>query len=541
MNLRNLPIAARLAGAFGAIAVIVLLLGLLGMKSMDDMRKEASEVEHVWMPGLQQLGAFSQDFLRFRVFTLRILLAEDRAELQQLHSEMDQLGTSLRESEQAYAALITEPALQQAFDDYLAQRRVYMRQHEQTMKLIAQGQKDQAIQMVRDSLNDLASLATKELIDLEQLLLQGAGKAAEASLETYEQSFRQVMIFIAAAAALTLLLAWLTARSIVSPIRQAVQISEVIATGNLTHNFKVEGKDEPARLLMALSAMQSQLRDTIRGIANSSTQLASAAEELNAVTEDSTRGLQRQNDEIQQAATAVNEMSAAVDEVAGNAVSTSEQSQATATVASEGQQQVIYTVTSIDKLSGSIRTTSKEVQELAEKAQNISRVLEVIRAVAEQTNLLALNAAIEAARAGEHGRGFAVVADEVRALAHRTQQSTAEIEDMIGTIQQGTERAVEAMQISNTMATNTLGQAESAGEALNRITAAINEINERNLVIASAAEEQAQVAREVDRNLENIRDLSTQSAAGAEQTSCSSRELSRLAVELNDLVTRFTI
>ncbi len=287
--------------------------------------------------------------------------------------------------------------------------------------------------------------------------------------------------------------------------------------------------------------MQKQLRETIQGIASSSTQLASAAEELNAVTEDATRGLQRQNDEIQQAATAVNEMSVAVDEVAGNAVNTSEQSKMTATIAAEGQSQVASTVTSIDKLTGTITSTATEVQDLADKAQNISRVLDVIRAIAEQTNLLALNAAIEAARAGEQGRGFAVVADEVRALAHRTQQSTSEIEEMIGTIQQGTEKAVAAMQISKTMASSTLEQADAAGQALSRITAAITEINERNLVIASASEEQASVAREVDRNLVNIRDLSTQSAAGAEQTSSSSRELSRLAVELNDLVKRFRV
>ncbi|WP_442962534.1 methyl-accepting chemotaxis protein [Pseudomonas sp.] len=320
-----------------------------------------------------------------------------------------------------------------------------------------------------------------------------------------------------------------------------MELSGVVASGDLTQRITVTGKDEPARLLRSLATMQGQLRETIQGIASSSTQLASAAEELNAVTEDATRGLQRQNDEIQQAATAVNEMSTAVDEVAGNAVSTSEQSKMTASIAAEGQSQVASTVTSIDKLTVTISSTSAEVQDLADKAQHISRVLDVIRAIAEQTNLLALNAAIEAARAGEQGRGFAVVADEVRALAHRTQQSTSEIEEMIANIQQGTEKAVAAMQVSKTMASSTLEQADAAGKALSRITSAITEINERNLVIASASEEQASVAREVDRNLVNIRDLSTQSAAGAEQTSSSSRELSRLAVQLNELVQRFRI
>ncbi len=178
---------------------------------------------------------------------------------------------------------------------------------------------------------------------------------------------------------------------------------------------------------------------------------------------------------------------------------------------------------------------------LAEESRDIGKVLDVIRGLADQTNLLALNAAIEAARAGEAGRGFAVVADEVRALAHRTQQSTSEIERMIGSIQGGTEQAVNSMRTSTERAESTLNIARGAGLALDTITAAVAEINERNLVIASAAEEQAQVAREVDRNLVNINDLSVQSATGAHQTSAASAELSRLAVDLNGLVARFSV
>lgn len=287
--------------------------------------------------------------------------------------------------------------------------------------------------------------------------------------------------------------------------------------------------------------MQENLRSTIQGISDSSNQLASAAEELNAVTEDSTRGLHQQNHEIEQAATAVNEMTAAVDEVARNAVATSEASRESDATAQQGRQQVIRTVDSINLLAGDVTTTATQVEQLAGQVRDISKVLEVIRSVAEQTNLLALNAAIEAARAGDAGRGFAVVADEVRALAHRTQQSTQEIEQMIADVHQGTDKAVHAMQTSNERARTTLEVARAAGEALDGITAAISQISERNLVIASASEEQAQVAREVDRNLVNIRDLSLQSSAGANQTSAASQELSRLAIDLNNLVARFRI
>ncbi|GGC98395.1 methyl-accepting chemotaxis protein [Halopseudomonas salina] len=521
--------------------MLVVLLGTLAMREMGDMRDQARNVETLWVPNILSVSGFGQDLLRIRSFTLLMLVEESPSVREAVENRILGLIAEMKQSETNFASRESTPENKRAFDAYVVQREAFMAVQSQVAKLALQGQTDEARVLVNSRLNPLADSLVQTLLDLENALREGVAQASEESRASHASAQQVVVIFILAAALLTVLLAWWLTRSIVVPIREAVDITEVVASGDLTRDFKVTGKDEPARLLRALSAMQNQLRETIRGIGNSSTQLASAAEELNAVTEDATRGLQRQNDEIQQAATAVNEMSTAVDEVASNAVSTSEQSRTTSDTAAEGQQQVARTVTSIDKLTSTIESTSTEVQELADKAQNISRVLDVIRAIAEQTNLLALNAAIEAARAGEQGRGFAVVADEVRALAHRTQQSTKEIEDMIGTMQQGTEKSVEAMNISRTMANATLEQANAAGDALKQITAAIFQINERNMVIASAAEEQAQVSREVDRNLVNIRDLSTQSAAGAEQTSSSSRELSRLAVEMNDLVNRFQV
>ncbi|MGH8391883.1 MAG: methyl-accepting chemotaxis protein, partial [Pseudomonas sp.] len=300
-------------------------------------------------------------------------------------------------------------------------------------------------------------------------------------------------------------------------------------------------KDEPAQLLTALATMQANLQETIRGISESSQQLASAAEEMSSVMEQSTRGLQAQNDEIEQAATAVTQMSAAVDEVAGNAVSSAEASKASDEDSKHGHYQISETISSIQNLVDEVLGASTKAEGLAAQAQDISKVLEVIRGIAGQTNLLALNAAIEAARAGEAGRGFAVVADEVRSLAQRTQDSTEEIEQMINGIQQGTQDTVGALNSSAEHAGQTLQRANSAGSALEKITAAISQISQRNLVIASAAEQQALVAREVDRSLVNIRDLSTQTAAGATQTSAASQELSRLAVDLNGLVTRFVL
>ena len=297
-----------------------------------------------------------------------------------------------------------------------------------------------------------------------------------------------------------LLCSFLLTRSIVRPLADAIAVAQRIAGNDLTQELRIKERDEPGQLLASLKHMQDSLRQTLQHIAQSSDQLASAAEELHAVTEDTNRGLHQQSAEIEQAATAVNEMTAAVEEVASNAVNTAQASEDADSTTRQGREKVEQALGSLQQLVGDVSTTSGQIAELAHRANEINRVLEVIGEIAEQTNLLALNAAIEAARAGEAGRGFAVVADEVRALAHRTQQSTGEIEQMISGIRSGTAHAVDAMRASESRANSTLEIAQAAGHALTVISQSMSTINDRNLVIASASEQQAQVAREVDRN-----------------------------------------
>ncbi|WP_432443507.1 methyl-accepting chemotaxis protein [Pseudomonas batumici] len=346
---------------------------------------------------------------------------------------------------------------------------------------------------------------------------------------------------IIAAFVAALLLGLFISRLISRPIATAVDCAQRIAQGNLTQPITSQRRDEAGQLLKALGDMQASLKSTIQQIASASDQLASAAEELTAVTDDGSRALTRQNDEIQQAATAVTEMTSAVEEVARNAVSTSQASQSTSLQASNGRDQARNAMLAINNATLEITSSTGLVRDLAVQVRDIGKVLDVIRGIAEQTNLLALNAAIEAARAGEQGRGFAVVADEVRALAARTQASTGEIESMIRSVQNRADGAVEAMGKSQALVTETQGLAQTTGEALEQIADGIAQINDRNLVIATASEEQAHVAREVDRNLVNIQNLSTQSAAGAHQTSASSQELSNLALSFNTLVSRFRL
>ncbi len=525
---------------FGLVAMLVFLLGAYALIQVSAMEDDAEKVDQQLLPTIQLLGQVNQEFLTIRAATLRLLISEP-AEIRKGADTLGGLRKALARERQELDRLIDGAegkALLASFDQSLTR---YENYQQQIIELALQGRVNDAIEITKGELNGHASSTSQSIHSLIDLNRKAADAASDHALEVAAGAFQGVVVAMVLAFVATIVLAMLLTRSIVQPLAEAVGVAEVIAGGDLTRNIHVIGSDEPARLLTALQAMQQSLRETIQGISDSSNQLASAAEELNVVTEDSTRGLHQQNHEIEQAATAVNEMTTAVDEVARNAVATSEASRESDETAQHGRQQVIRTVDSIGLLAGDVTQTASEVERLAGQVRDISKVLDVIRSIAEQTNLLALNAAIEAARAGDAGRGFAVVADEVRALAHRTQQSTQEIEQMIGDVHLGTDKAVHAMQLSNERARSTLELARAAGEALDGIATAISQISERNLVIASASEEQAQVAREVDRNLVNIRDLSLQSSAGANQTSAASQELARLAIDLNSLVARFQV
>ena len=541
MSLRNMNIAPRAFLGFAFIGALMLLLGVFALNQMSKIRAATEDITSASVPSIRALDEFTQLTLRLRVLSYRLLTNREPDVQQKTLEAFELRNQQIRTAQDIYEKLITSTEERSAYNEYVRLLGQY-RQIEERMKSLSRA----------NQVNELRSLLNTELLDnseqvnavLTRLLdinNDDANATNQRAKDQYDMAFDLVVGLLVVATALTLLFAWLLTRSITLPIAQALEAAEEVAEGNLTRPITVDGNDEAGRLLAAMAKMQTKLRDTLQRIAGSATQLASAAEELNAVTDESARGLTQQNNEIEQAATAVNEMTSAVEEVARNAVSTSEASRNATTSAGDGRDLVQETVSAIERMSTDVQATASLIGDLANESRDIGKVLDVIRGLADQTNLLALNAAIEAARAGEAGRGFAVVADEVRALAHRTQQSTSEIERMIGSIQTGTEHAVDSMRNSTERAESTLNIARGAGLSLDTINTAIVEINERNLVIASAAEEQAQVAREVDRNLVNIRDLSVQSATGASQTSAASGELSRLAVDLNGMVGRFRL
>ena len=542
MLLRKLNLAPRSALCFGFFCLMIIALGLIALKQASSLKDSEKFVETNVVPSISLLGVIDRDFVSIRGSNARLRNPVEPAERKaQALRDAQNARANVQASMAKLEPLMFTPMGIKQFGELSQTYASYQRVQDEYLALIASGDVDRAVKLSNEAMKQSADEMESGIKNLIEVNNNKAKKAGEDASLTYEQAKLTIGGFIVFSTLASIACALMYTRSITRPVSQSLAIAERIAKNDLTEVIEVQGHDELARLMQAMKVMQEGLRSTLSLISDSSTQLASTSEEMHAVTEDANKGMQRQSNEVEMAATAVTEMSAAVEEVARNAAAASEAATRSNSAAVAGRTKVDETVRAINLMVTKVEGASQEVQGLAVMANDISKVLDVIRAIAEQTNLLALNAAIEAARAGEAGRGFAVVADEVRALAHRTQQSTSEIEQMISSIQKGTDAAVSAMVHTNAQAQTTLDTAQGAGTALVEITESIDNITERNVLIATASEEQAQVAREVDRSLVSIRDLSNQASEGASQTAIATSELTQLAVELNRLVKRFAM
>ncbi|QHF01834.1 HAMP domain-containing protein [Pseudomonas asturiensis] len=540
--LRRFKITSRLVICFGITSLLMVALGAFCLLQMQSIRNQGEAVESGALPSIAMADAIAIGLVKLRSETTRLIAnADDPGAVINSKINVEQLKNEVEKGFADYLARVTTGT---EHDSIIALQDAY--------KAFMPGLQDQIALIEQNKLNDARMLANTmlamqgDLMDMQVQLLrelnkQSAAAAVDAASVSFEQTRIIALSAIASALILTLLLAWRLSVSIIHPVRHALHIASTIADGDLTQHDIPQGKDETALLLTTLGRMRTNLHGTIDQIYAAATQLSQAVQEMGSIAEASALNLKLQNTEIEQAAVAVNQMSQAAVEVAGNASNTVSESEASTQAAAQGQVKLSATISSIKELTENVLDSSHQAEGLAERTQSISSILDVIRAIANQTNLLALNAAIEAARAGEAGRGFAVVADEVRSLAQRTSASTTEIEGLISGVQQSTQQTASSLRNTASQASLTLEQAAATGEALNVIISSTGTINDRNLLIASAAEQQAQVAGEVDRNLSSIRDLSTQTASGAQQTTVASNALSMLATDLNLMVQRFVL
>lgn len=407
--------------------------------------------------------------------------------------------------------------------------------HDLLDKLVANmGEGDEAIRQVETEIRDSARETVAVAVELQKVQVQRME-------EQYDSAVTTLIMLLVGVVAIATIISWILTRSITAPVYTTVSIANRVASGDLTIEVRQERSDEFGQLLAALAMMISGLRDLVQQISSSASNIASASEELSSVTDHSSAGVARQKDQTDQVATAMNEMVATVSEVAKSAEAAFEAANRASAKSTEGEKSVHETLEFVTDLNAQIAKVSEELRSLQSETQNIGTVLDVIKSVAEQTNLLALNAAIEAARAGEQGRGFAVVADEVRSLAQRTQSSASEIETLINNLVASAESSVATMESGAKLAAQTLERAEASGNIIKEMAAAVEEIRQHNSQIATAAEQQTSVAEDINQNITEIRDVSDQSATSADQVSHSSNELAKLAESLSSQIARFKV
>ncbi|QDH64734.1 methyl-accepting chemotaxis protein [Pseudomonas azotoformans] len=382
-------------------------------------------------------------------------------------------------------------------------------------------------------------------IDLMSQVEEALGQSVS-SLAMHERDDARRALWLTVGAVIVSLLAvavlsWLIIRMIDSAVRDLNRVLNDLAQRDLTARATYDSKDEFGQISRNLNRMAQEISGVVQEIGNATAQVATAAEESSTVTMQTSQSVEQQRQSTELVATAINQMSATVREVAHSTNDAAQLSQRVNTSTTQGRTEIEGTITLIRQLSGQAEDTALIIGELKQESDGISSVLDVIRGIAEQTNLLALNAAIEAARAGDHGRGFAVVASEVRVLAQKTQESTGNIRQMISNLQSGSDRASSSMQETLGKAQDGARKVERAGELLLEIAEGVASISDRNLQIASAAEEQSAVSEDINRNVNEINDLVIQVSAGAEQTAITSQELARLAEHQQQLVNRFKV
>ncbi|MEX5535837.1 methyl-accepting chemotaxis protein [Pseudomonas syringae] len=409
---------------------------------------------------------------------------------------------------------------------------VALQQYKSLMVSISQlmQQNDQ----IRDSLRQ----QSMDIVTSTEKLM--AGQVVSANKEK-DSAVTQLLTVAVIVLLLGIFAAILITRQITRPLDSTVIAARRIADGDLTNDLSTTRQDELGLLQNTMQHMTVSLRTLIGGISNGVTQIATAAEELSAVSEQTSAGVTQQKLEVDQVATAMNQMASTVQEVAQNTEDASQAARQASDRATHGSSVVQNATREISQLAGEVGQLGEAMQRLIQDSDKIGGVIDVIKAVAEQTNLLALNAAIEAARAGEQGRGFAVVADEVRSLAQRTQSSTTEIEALIKSLQDGTGAASDLMNASRQRTEGTVALARQAEESLLEITHSIVTIEQMSQQISAAAEEQSAVTDEINRSVISVRDIADQSATATEQSAASTVELARLGSDLQDMVARFRI
>jgi len=525
------------------LIALIAIFGFIGILSFnylvtDENADRLRNVKDIYFPTLERIDA---NLVRLERTKETLNAAVASAEIDLL-DDTDEMATQTRTSFEEINQLDSEAAdgiknISTMFNHYYSDARsLTSGMIEGTLK--PQDTK-QAIEKMRDSLSQYSRTLQAFRSASYERFTQSIDNAEQASVMALQIGLLISVIVIIFVSLSGFFISAIIERNIMNVVETLDEIAK--GEGDLTRRLVSKGNDEIGKLVNSFNAFIGKLQTIISHVSASTTQLSTAAEEMAAISEESKSSSAKQHAETEQVASAMNQMTATVHEVARNAEQAAASAHEASNESANGHAVVDKTISSINKLATEVETAADVIHQLEKDSENIGAILDVIRGISEQTNLLALNAAIEAARAGEQGRGFAVVADEVRTLASRTQESTEEIQEMIENLQAGTAQAVNVMTSGRQQAQTSVDNARHAGESLSTIASSVSSISEMNTQIATAAEQQTAVAEEINRNISNISELGQHVTSSSEMTASSSEELSQLSHDLQGLVGQFKV
>ncbi len=537
----NMKIGTKLLSGFVLVALIAGVIGWAGVSNIRGIAAKDTEMYEGNVIPIAQLGKISTAFQRVRVNLAKVLLDNKRQSKEKYAAQVKELSaeiTALTDELDKNSATADEKALIKEFED---SRGVFRPLIARTIDLSMAGKDAEAFALYEGEATNAARTEQAVIDKLVDFNTKEARKASEQNTSAAHGAVQFTLIFALLGIVLAIGLGIFISRIITAPLKQGVEFAIAVAAGDLTHRLDMDREDEIGKLADALDGMVDNLRDVISKMADASDTVSSAANQLSATSEQMATGTEEVAAQAGTVATASEEMAATSTEIAQNCSMAAESSQRANVSAVTGASIVRETVTVMNRIAERVKDSASTVESLGSRSDQIGEIVGTIEEIADQTNLLALNAAIEAARAGEQGRGFAVVADEVRALAERTTKATKEIGQMIKAIQGETKGAVDIMEEGVKEVEKGTAEAAKSGDALQDILDQINAVTMQVSQMATAAEQQTSTTSEISSNIQQITEVIQDTARGAEESASAANQLAKMAEELQNLAGHFRL